>query len=263
MTTLTLNPPGTFCWIELGTPDISRARDFYHQLFGWSVVELPMGPDGSYYFLQKDGKDVAAMYQLTPDMKAQGVPPHWLSYVAVADADAAAKRAAELGGQVMKGPFDLGDHGRMAVLLDPQGGAFAIWQAKNGPGIQLRDEPGSLAWTELISTDAKRGVQFYSTLFGWGVQPMPMPGMEYSLFQRDDMPVGGAMQRLPEMGDLPTHWLPYFVVEDADNALDRARALGATTPMPVMEVEGVGRFATFIDPTGAALAILQPTRMQA
>ena len=257
MTTLTMNPPGTFCWIELGTPDVPRARAFYEQVFGWSVVELPMGPGGSYYFFQKDGKDVAAMYQLTPEMQQQGIPSHWLSYVAVADVDASARQAAGLGATVAKEPFDVGDTGRMAVLLDPQGGAFALWQAKNGPGIQLRDEPGALAWSELTSTDIAGGIAFYAALFGWGTQAMPMGGFEYTVFQREGQPVAGGMPRPKEMEGIPTHWMPYFAVENADATLEAARKLGAQTPMEVMAVEGVGRFVTFMDPTGAAVSVLQ------
>lgn len=257
MTTLTLNPPGTFCWIELGTTDAGRARAFYEKVFGWSVTEIPMGPDGSYYFFQKDGKDVAAMYELTSDMRAQGIPAHWLSYVSVADADAATRKAAGLGAQVMKEPFDVGEQGRMSVLLDPQGGAFALWQAKGGQGIQLRDEPGALAWSELTSTDIVAGTTFYTALFGWAAEQMPMPGFEYTVFKREGEPVAGGMPRPAAMEGIPTHWMPYFAVESADATLAAARSLGAATPMEVMAVEGVGRFVTFIDPTGAAVSVLE------
>ena len=63
MTVTTMNPPGTFAWIELGTTDGPGAKEFYTKLFGWDVKETPMGPDFTYYIFQMGGQDVAAMYR--------------------------------------------------------------------------------------------------------------------------------------------------------------------------------------------------------
>ena len=157
MTVMTMNPPGTFAWMELGTTDGPRAKDFYSELFGWDVRENPMGPEFTYYIFQLGGKDVAAMYQLMPDQLKLGIPAHWLSYVAVTDADTWSAKATALGGKVVMGPQDAGEHGRAAIITDPQGATFAIWQAKSHPGVGLRGDPGSLVWNELMSTDVKAG----------------------------------------------------------------------------------------------------------
>ena len=79
--------PGTFCWVELGTSDSEAAKSFYTQLFGWEFQDNPMGPDMVYTMLKLNGKDVGGLYKLMPDMVAQGIPPHWMSYVAVTNAD--------------------------------------------------------------------------------------------------------------------------------------------------------------------------------
>ena len=79
--------PGTFCWVELGTTDSEAAKKFYTELFDWTFVDNPIGPDMVYTMLKKDGKDVGALYKLMPEMTAQGIPPHWLSYVSVTSAD--------------------------------------------------------------------------------------------------------------------------------------------------------------------------------
>ena len=123
--------PGTFCWVELGTSDNEAAKSFYTQLFGWEYVDNPMGPDqGVYTILKLNGKDIGGLYKLMPDMVAQGVPPHWMSYVAVTDADASAEKAKAEGATIMNGPFDVFTMGRMAVIQDPTGAVFSIWQAK-------------------------------------------------------------------------------------------------------------------------------------
>jgi uncharacterized protein len=258
MTVMTLNAPGTFSWVELCTPDAGKARTFYTRLFNWDVHEMSMGPDNSYFIFRVGGKDVAAMYQLTADQKTKGVTPHWLSYVTVTDADAAAAHATKLGGTVLAPPFDVGDIGRMAMIQDPQGGSFALWQAKEHGGIGRRGEVGTLGWNELMSSDIKAGTSFYQELFSWKTEMMSMPGMDYTIFQNDGKGVGGGMQRPGSMANVPTHWLPYFIVENCDAVLAQATRLGATVPMPAHEAKGVGRWASIIDPSGAAFAVLQP-----
>ncbi len=71
--------PGTFCWVELGTSDGEGAKKFYTELFGWDYTDNPIGPGMVYTMLKQDGKDVGALYQLSPEMIGQGIPPHWLS----------------------------------------------------------------------------------------------------------------------------------------------------------------------------------------
>ena len=117
--------PGTFCWIELGTTDTAAAKNFYTELLGLTAVDAP------YVKLQRDGKDVAALYELNEEQRSHGIPPHWLSYVSVSSADDAAARAEELGGTVLKQPFDVYDVGRMAMIQDPTGCFIYLC----GPGI--------------------------------------------------------------------------------------------------------------------------------
>lgn len=262
MTVTTMNPPGTFSWIELGTTDGPGAKEFYSKLFGWDVKETPMGPDFTYYMFQVDGLDVAAMYQLMDDQLKLGVPPHWLSYVAVVSADDAAAKVTSLGGTVITPPFDVGTHGRMALFTDPQGAHFAVWQPGEHGGIGKRGEPGSLVWNELASTDIQAGSAFYSKLFDWKTKIMNMPGMDYTIFEREGQAigVGGGMQITPENPSLP-NWLTYFAVSDCDGSAALATTLGATVLMPPMDIPGTGRFAVLNDPSGATFAILKPLPM--
>ena len=262
MTVTTMNPPGTFSWIELGTTDGPGAREFYTKLFGWDVKENPMGPDFTYYMFQVGGLDVAAMYQLMDDQLKAGVPAHWMSYVSVASADEAAQKATALGGSIISPPFDVGTHGRMALIKDPQGAHFAVWQAGDNDGIGKRGEPGSLVWNELSTTDIKAGAEFYSNLFGWTTKVMNMPGMDYTIFERPGQAqgVGGGMQSPPD-SPVPPNWMPYFAVSDCDGSAALATNLGASIVMKPMDIPGTGRFAILRDPAGAAFAILTPIPM--
>src|SRR5690242_18929737 len=97
-----------------------------------------MGPDsGNYVIFSLDGSDTGGCYGITPQMAQQGIPPHWMIYVAAKNADETASKAAEAGGTVIAAPFDVYDFRRMAVLQDPTGAMFSIWQEKTNKGIGI------------------------------------------------------------------------------------------------------------------------------
>ena len=95
MTKFEKHDPGTFCWVELATSDDKAAKQYYTGLFGWTANENDMGEMGIYYIFQKDGRDCAAMYKQGKEQ--QGIPPNWLSYVSVANADESVAKAKSLG----------------------------------------------------------------------------------------------------------------------------------------------------------------------
>lgn len=143
--------PGTFCWSELSTTDQDAAKAFYGALFGWSAVDFPMGESDVYSMMQVDGHDVAAIAKQPQQQAAAGVPSLWNSYVSVLSADATAERAKELGAAVHAPPFDVMEAGRMAVIQDPQGAYFMLWEPRGHFGAALVNAPGALVWNELPS----------------------------------------------------------------------------------------------------------------
>lgn len=253
MAEVTTHVPGAFCWIELGTTDQNAAKEFYGKLFGWVFQDNDMGPGMTYTIFQLNGRDAAACYTLDP-AKMAGVPPHWMLYVATADADASARRAAELGGMATAGPFDVMDLGRMAVLTDPTGAAFSVWQARKNTGIGVHNEPGAFCWGQLNTIDPAKAEAFYTALFGWAAKTGSDGAMTYTEWLLGGTPIGG-MMALPPGAQAPPHWLAYFAVADCDAMATRAAALGAKTHVPPTDIPGVGRFAVFADPQGATFAI--------
>src|SRR5215213_3704488 len=141
--------PGTFCWVELGTSNGAAAKEFYTKLFGWDHEDHSMGPDSVYTMLKLNGKDVGALYELMPEMKAQGVPPHWMSYVYVASADDSAAKAKTAGATLLKEPFDVSTLGRMAVIQDPTGALFSLWEGRDNQGAGIYNVANTLCWNEL------------------------------------------------------------------------------------------------------------------
>ncbi|HEY9172884.1 MAG TPA: VOC family protein [Verrucomicrobiae bacterium] len=125
-------------------------------------------------------------------------------------------------------------------------------------------KPGHFSWNELITTDPKASATFYGSLFGWQATPFtpkgaPAGGPPYTLFKTDanDMGAGGMMQA-PQPG-IPSHWLPYVVVENVDASLAKASGLGAKTLLPVMSIGEVGRIAVIQDPQGAVIGLHEPS----
>lgn len=246
-----------FCWSELATTDTAAAIAFYGPLMGWKAENIPSSLD--CYFLMCLGDDLAAaLYDMGPDKKAKGFPPHWMAYVRVENADATAAKAVELGGSVVMPPFGVHDVGRMAVLKDPGGAVFAVWQVKRHVGATVFNEPGAMDWMEVMTREPKRNRAFYAGLFGWRTEDYP--GMEnYTVFQVDGMAHAGMMAMDgPEFAHVPPHWAVYFRAKDADAFVAKAQSLGGTVIVPVTNVPNVGRFAVLQDPQGAYFSILQP-----
>jgi predicted enzyme related to lactoylglutathione lyase len=238
--------PGMFCWWELATSDGNAAKRFYSDLFGWTANEYPMGDQPPYVMLQKDGRDVGALYE------NKNIPPNWLPYVAVASADDAAAKAKSLGAKLMSDPFDVFDAGRMCVVADPEGARIALWQPNKHPGAGVMGEPGSFCWSELMTRDAARAMDFYAALFGWTIKKSP----EYNEIHIGEQPVGGIMPMPRDVPpQVPAHWTSYVMVADVDGSVKKLQGDGGGVIVPPTDIQKVGRFAVVHDPQGASFAL--------
>lgn len=255
--------PGSFCWPELATPDSAGSKTFYAGLFGWEAVDVPSA-GGTYTLLQLRGKDVGALRTLSHKETQEGVPPHWMTYVSAASADASAARAAELGGTLLYGPFDVEGIGRMAVVSDPQGAVFALWEARGHIGARIVGERHSLCWTELSTPDAAGSRAFYEGLFGWTTKDPTAPPAEYVEIYRGEQPIGGILSTAGKpWATAPPCWTPYFLVDDCDAGAARAAELGGKAVVPPTAIPEVGRFAVLADPHGAVFSIIAMTAADA
>lgn len=251
-------PPGSFCWPELSTTDQKGAVAFYRALFGWTVNEQPMGPTETYSTFEVRGRSAGAA--CTQRAEEKGVPPHWGTYIAVASADDAVKKAKALGAKVFAEPFDVMESGRMAVLQDPTGAVFHVWQANKHIGIRVAGEPGALCWTELSTRDTKAAEAFYTGLFGWTAKRSAANApMEYTEFQMQGRSLGGMMPMPAQVpAFVPPYWMPYFQVADCDASVATAQSLGGKLVVPPMVIPDGGRFAVLNDPQGAMFAVFTP-----
>jgi uncharacterized protein len=246
---------GTFCWVELQTKDPAAAQKFYSALMGWSFEDLPV-PGGRYTVARAGGKQVGGVTPLPAPFASAGVPSNWGVYVAVEDVPASTEAAVRLGARLLLGPQSLGP-GTFSVLADPTGAMFMLWHTTEPIGTFLYGEIGALCWNELVSTNTDLAQRFYSQLFGWRAEPMPVPGGTYVVFKQNDKSIGGLMPQPEEMKGPPSAWASYFAVTDADATFASALKLGAKVIMPLVDLPDVGRFAWLRDPQGATFAVIK------
>ena len=249
--------PGDFCGPELTTRDLAAAKDFYTRLFGWTASDRGDRGGTTYVVLENDGRDVGALASSGLEAAGRTASPHWMPYVAVKSAEEAAAKAAALGGEVLLEPVDVTNAGRKAVLADPLGARFGLWQPRKRIGSRLLGEAGSFCWNELYTNDAERAAAFYGDLFGWhGARAtLPTPPYDYTVFRLGEINVAGMIVIPKEWGPVPTHWLVYFAVESCDASERNALRLGAQSVFPPTEFPNVGRLAILKDPQGAAFAL--------
>jgi uncharacterized protein len=244
--------PGTFSWADLSTTDQDAAKQFYGQLFGWEAVDSPVGDGVVYSMMQLGGKPAAGIGPQPEQQRDAGVPPMWNSYVTVESADAAADRAQKLGATVHAPAFDVMDVGRMAVIQDPQGGFFMVWQPKLHIGANVVNAAGALSWNELATPDVEASANFYGELFGWKYETYEGMPMQYKVIQTADGNSNGGLREATEHE--PTYWLAYFGTDNIEDGMTSATELGAKTLVPATDI-GMGQIGVLQDPQGAVFAL--------
>ncbi len=258
MGTRTAYEPGTFCWVDLSTPDVEAAKAFYAGLFGWEIEDRP-GPHGSYSMAHVGGEQVAAFAPQATWESERGIPPHWNNYVSVEDAAATQARAAEAGAELFGEAFDVGDFGRIGVFRDPTGGHLCMWQPGEHVGAGRVNEPGCLTWNELGTPDPAGATEFYAALFGWETEAMDTGGgPSYMIVKVGERSNGGIREQSAQEREagLPAAWMPYFVVLDsARAAVEKTAELGGCVLAGPIELPNGGTIAALADPPGAAFGI--------
>lgn len=243
-------PAGVPCWADLMVPDVPAASRFYEAVLGWTVPE-PDEQWGGYVVAHVAGAATAGIGPEQP-----GARTAWTLYFATDDADATAKAATDAGGTVLAAPTDVGPLGRMAVCVDPSGAPFGLWQAGTMIGASLVNEPGGLTWEDLRSTDPAAAQAFFTALFGFRLEAVPMAGEDYRTFAlaSEQGPLGGIGALMGDEG--PSHWLVYFAVSDAEAAVRAAEQGGGTVTAPAFDTP-FGRMAGLVDPYGAPFWVAQ------
>ena len=249
---------GQFTWLDLMTNDPNGAVPFYKTALGWETETWGGDTQGMppYTMWKANGENFGGTMQLSEDAKKMGAPPNWLGYVSTDDIAASIAKAQSLGAKVYVDKTEIPDTGWFAVLADPQGATFAMYQRKPERAVTGDGSLKILGWTELATTDVDAACDFYGKVFGWHKTDSMDMGEgrgTYQMFGHAGNSIGGIMRK---GDDMPVAaWCYYFRVDDCRKRHEAAtKARGATIYGP-MEVPGGDLAAMMLDPQGAAFGI--------
>jgi uncharacterized protein len=259
--------PGVPCWVDTLGPDPQTAMRFYEALFGWQFAgpgQMPGDSTGGYFVARLGDRDVAGV----GSQPAAGTPPApaWATYVSVASVEDAATRATAAGGRLLAGPVAAPPAGKLAMLADPGGAAFGVWEPELRKGARVVNEPSAWSMSALQTTDPDTANTFYRDLFGWTPEAFEMDGAEGTLWRLPGYVGGEPLQpvprdvvavMMPSGGEPPgqeSNWTVDFWIEDADDAAAKASALGGSVVVSPRDMPGF-RNAVLADPHGAVFSV--------
>lgn len=247
-------PEGTPIWADAMFADVEGAKKFYAEVLGWTFGESST-EFGNYTEAYADGKAVAAVVPPMPGAEEQSA---WCLYFATPDAAATAERIRANGGEVVMEPMQVADFGTMCIARDPGGVVFGLWQPGKHTGFDTVGTPGAFCWAEINTRDAEKSDGFFPAVFSYRQKNMPDDKIDFRVYELDGAPLLGRMRMTEDFPpEVPPHINVYFAVPDCDEAVAKAKKLGATVRFgPV--TSPFGRFASLTDPHGAPFSVLDP-----
>jgi predicted enzyme related to lactoylglutathione lyase len=247
---------GKVIFVELVTPDLAAAKQFYAGLFGWTFRDIQAGKT-EYAEASLNGHPVAGL--IHREVQAgEHRQPAWLSFIAVRDADAATKIALQQGAKVLFGPHSIPDRGRETVFADPQGAIFAALASSSGDPPDVLAAPGEWIWSSLITSDPDTAAAFYQTLFDYEVFDLPAAEGTQHLMLASDNYVRASVNTLPaHKPNIHPHWLNFVRVEDAVKMTAKLVALGGRVLVEPRADRHGGKVAVVADPLGAPFGLLE------
>jgi len=249
---------GKIVWAELVTPNLAGAQAFYTSLFGWVMRDIHVGAT-QYAVASVDGRPIAGLVQrnISPGERKQS---HWLTFLAVRDADAAVRSAAADGAKILSKPITYGGRGRQAVLAGPDGAVFAVLASTSGDPGDFLAAPGEWIWSVLLTQDPDGAAKFYQAVFDYDVFDLPSDdGLQHVILSSQDYARSGINSLPKDTYHRHAHWLNFIRVDDAAATTERAVALGGKMLVaPRLDRHG-GHVALLADPYGAPFGVMEWT----
>jgi uncharacterized protein len=241
-------PLGAPCWIDLATSDLDKAKDFYGTVFGWTFESA--GPEyGGYVNAAKDGQPVAGLMYNDPQYNS---PDGWTTYLHTADVSATLRAATAAGATTCVEPMEVKDKGHMAMLTDPTGAFFGLWQPIGHRGYTVINEAGAPVYHQLTTREYGKALDFYREVFGWRTETVSdTDEFRYSTAVFDGDALLGVMDGTPDLGEgVPSNWFFFLGSDDVDKTVQLVKDHGGSV---IRDAEDTpyGRLAAVADPTGA------------
>ena len=235
---------GKFIWNDLLTEDVAAAKDFYGKLFGWTFEEFD-----HYAVIKNNGQSIGGMLQVGNDTETIE-DARWVSSLSVADVDEAAALVTKEGGTVYRGPLDMPDRGRGALVSDPQGAQLLLLHTTGGDPEDKEPVIGSWLWHELWSNDTEASLGFYQKLAGYDYAGEKT---DYLILLKDEQWRAG-IRYVPD-SEVQMRWVPVVRVADTEDTAERIKELGGEVLVGPRPTPSGGSVALLSDPSKALLII--------
>ncbi len=249
---------GKIVWADLVTPNLAGAQAFYTGLFGWVMHDIHIGST-DYAVASVDGRPIAGLVQTAMPAGEQH-QSHWLTFLAVRNADAAVRTAATDGAKILSKPATYGNRGRQAVLTGPDGAIFAVLESTSGDPADFLAAPGEWIWSALLTQDPDGAAKFYQSVFGYDAFDLPGDdGMQHVILSAQDYARAGINSLPKDTHHRHAHWLNFIRVDDAAATSAKAVSLGGKILVaPRLDRHG-GHIALLADPYGAPFGVMEWT----
>ena len=206
--------PGMMIWMDLVTPDVGSAIEFYSAVFDWRFV---LSEDRDYAEASYHGNMLGSVALYRGD-EADGDDGRWLVSISARDVDAAAKEVTRLGGEVLVPPQDLANRGRYTLVRDAEGAMCMFLHAKGGDPGEVAPVVNNWMWAELWSRDPDRAAAFYGSVVGYRSRTVVDRDGESHLVLGSGGKARAGVVKLP-WSDVKPNWVPYLLVDDVEKVL--------------------------------------------
>jgi uncharacterized protein len=247
---------GKVIWVDLVTPDLAAAKQFYSGLFGWTFRDTYAGKT-EYAVALLDGQPVGGLVRraMSPGEHRR---PAWLTFIAVRDVEVVKRTALEHGAKVVVEPRSYPQRGRQAILADPEGAVFAVLASDSGDPPDALAVPGDWIWSSLLAQDADKDTAFYQAVFGYDVFNLPSDdGLDHLVLSTDDYARAGVNAIPSDSPRRHPHWLNFVRVANAGDAVAKVVALGGRVLVEPHPDRHGGNVAVVADPAGAAFGLME------
>ncbi|MEM8858148.1 MAG: VOC family protein [Chloroflexota bacterium] len=244
---------GNFVWADLSTFNLNDAYSFYSAVFDWKSTGLD--PTG-YNICLANNQEAAGLYVMPDFFQQINMPSFWMSYIQVDDIKQTVEVAAQMGGKVEVGPEPFGEQaeGQIALIRDPLGAGFTVYEGEFLKGRDPVGSHGRMVWNELIISDIQKIQPFYQALFGWRVEQVD-GGQRYNVYSETNKLIANIEEISNDIkGDLE-FWGVYFAVADLDQAMRIVKRHGGAITFDNQTADS--RQVMCTDPQGAAFLLTQ------
>ena len=245
---------GKVIWLELITPNLAAAEQFYGGLFGWTFQNVATG----YAVAMLGGYPVGGIYQHAipaGEHRQSG----WLTFIAVKNVETTQQLILQQGGKMLTAPHTYPQRGRQAVFADPQGAAFAVLASSSGDPPDFLAAPGEWIWSSVIAREAGTDAAFYENVFGYQVfdATRDSDSTEHLILSTDDYARASVNQLPDDSARRHPHWLNFIRVTDTVQTVAKLTELGGHVLVEPHTGRHGGKVAVVADFAGAPFGVLE------